>query len=170
MLADQPAMIKKEPESELYSVGTFDMTRMFSCSVARIVTEWLVRFGIGIRDNNRPQFASGILLLVIALAQGAIFGIDSLDDLAQFDLRDGRTTEVPLRWNTHALNKPVFRNVTAKGPQEVPLNKERFCSFLRSLLTAAGYSKYATIHDIRRELGNKIEGVSHFRPAPLIES
>ncbi|PLB48229.1 hypothetical protein P170DRAFT_360496, partial [Aspergillus steynii IBT 23096] len=114
-------------------------------------------FGIGIRDDSRPQFASGLLLLVIALAHGAISGINSLADLAQFDLRDGRTTEIPLSWNPDALNKPVFRNVTAKGPQEVALNKERFCTLLRSLLTAAGYSKHATIHDIRRALGKKIE-------------
>ncbi|KAK1141018.1 hypothetical protein N8T08_009675 [Aspergillus melleus] len=114
-------------------------------------------FGIGIRDHNRPQFATGIFLLTIALYDGALFGIESMEDLAQYDLRDGQYTEIPLRWKDSALDRPVFRNVTAQGPQEAVLDKQRFCTFLRQILIMAGYSKRATIHDIRRSLGRKIE-------------
>lgn len=81
-----------------------------------------------------------------------------MEDLAEFDLRGGQHTEIPLRWKDNALDRPVFRNVTAQGPQEAVLDKQRFCSFLRQILTMAGYSKLATIHDIRRSLGTKIEG------------
>ena len=80
-----------------------------------------------------------------------------MEDLAQFDLRDGQYTEIPLRWKDSALDRPVFRNVTAQGPQETVLDKQRFCTILRQILTMAGYSKRATIHDIRRSLGKKIE-------------
>ena len=80
-----------------------------------------------------------------------------MEDLAQFDLRDAQYTEIPLRWKDSALDRPVFRNITAQGPQEAVLDKQRFCTILRQILTMAGYSKRATIHDIRRSLGKKIE-------------
>lgn len=83
-----------------------------------------------------------------------------MEDLAQFDLRSGQITEIPLRWKEDALEKPVFPNITANGPQDIPLNKERFCSYFRVVLTIAGYSEKATIHDIRLNLGKVIEGKS----------
>lgn len=94
---------------------------------------------------------------MIALHDGALFGIKLIEDLATYDLRDGQYTEIPLCWEDTALDQPVFRNVTAEGPQEAVLNKQRFCTFLRNILTMAGYSKRATIHDIRRSLGKKIK-------------
>ncbi|KAJ5829188.1 uncharacterized protein N7525_007441 [Penicillium rubens] len=112
-------------------------------------------FGIGIRDSNRPQFASGYLLLSLALAHGAIYGVDTVDDLAQFDLSNG---EIRLRWKEEYLDKPVLRHATADGPQETPLTKQKFCSCLRQIFTAAGYfGELATIHCIRRNLGKKVE-------------
>lgn len=51
------------------------------------------RFGIGIWDSNRPQFVLGYLLLSLALAHGALFGVNTVDDLAKFDLSNG---EIPL--------------------------------------------------------------------------
>lgn len=113
------------------------------------------RFGIGIRDSNRPQFASGYLLFSLALAHGAIYGVDTVDDLAQFDLSNG---EIHLRWKEEYLDKPVLRHATADGPQETPLTKQKFCSCLRQIFNAAGYfGELATIHCIRRGLGGKIE-------------
>ncbi|KAI9044175.1 uncharacterized protein KD926_001999 [Aspergillus affinis] len=70
-------------------------------------------FGIGIRDDNRLQFASGLLLLVIAIRHGALYGIDTLDNIAEYDFRYRPRTEILLRWKTEALEVPVFRNVTA---------------------------------------------------------
>ena len=113
------------------------------------------RFGISIRDSNRPQFASGYLLLSLALAHGALFGVNTVDDLAKFDLSNG---EIPLRWKNEYLEKPVLRHATADGPQETPLTKQKFCSCLRQIFTAAGYfGELATIHCLRRNLGKKIE-------------
>jgi hypothetical protein len=94
---------------------------------------------------------------VISLRRGALYGINTLDDIAEYDLRDGPITEIPLRFRTEVLEAPVFQNVTAEGPQEVPLTKERFCYFLRILFIICGYSNQPTIHDIRRKLGNVIE-------------
>ena len=113
------------------------------------------RFGIGIRDSNRPQFASGYLLLSLALAHGAIYGVNTVDDLAQFDLSDG---EILLRWKEEYLDKPVLRHATADGPQEKPLTNQKFSTCLRQILNAAGYlGELATVHCIRRALGKEVE-------------
>lgn len=78
-----------------------------------------------------------------------------MEDLAQYDLSNG---PIPLRWKDEYLEKPVLRNVTAHGPQDVPLAKDVFCECLRVIFTAAGYSKRPKVHDIRKFLGKKIEG------------
>lgn len=62
-------------------------------------------FGIGIRDSKRSQFASGDLLLGLALAHSALFGIGTEADLAKYDLSNG---DVPLRWNESYLKSPFF--------------------------------------------------------------
>ena len=113
------------------------------------------RFGIGIRDTKKPQFAAGYILLALALNHGALFGIDSVEDLAQCDLTNG---PIPLRWKDEYLEKPVLRHVTAEGPQETPLTKTVFCECLRVIFTAAGYIKRPTVHNIRKYLGKQIEG------------
>ncbi|KAJ5456181.1 hypothetical protein N7530_011455 [Penicillium desertorum] len=114
-------------------------------------------FGIGIRDHSRPQFASGLLLASIGINQGTLYGINTLEDLAQLRLLEGED-EIPLRWRHDALEKPVFRNVTAQGVQDLTLTTERFCYFLRQNFRKANYSKVPKIHDIRRALGKKVDG------------
>ncbi|KAJ5405284.1 hypothetical protein N7465_006568 [Penicillium sp. CMV-2018d] len=52
-----------------------------------------MRFGIGIRDSSKPQFVSDEVLLSLALEHGALFGIESVADLVQYDLSNG---EIPL--------------------------------------------------------------------------
>lgn len=83
-------------------------------------------------------------------------GIKTVEDLAKYDLSSGKPIE--LRWKDEYLDKPVLRNVTADGPQDVPLHKERFCELLRGIVTTAGYSKSVTVHRIRKYLGSVIEG------------
>ncbi|KAJ9481456.1 hypothetical protein VN97_g12019 [Penicillium thymicola] len=112
-------------------------------------------FGIGIHDTKRPQFASGYILLALALEHGALFQVNTVDDLAQFDLSNG---PIALRWNDEYLEKPVLRNVTAEGPQDIPLAKDLFGKCLKAIFTAAGYCKTPKIHEIRKNLGKKIEG------------
>lgn len=92
----------------------------------------------------------------MALQHGALFGIETVEDLAQYDLSSGRPIE--LRWKDEYLKLPVLRNITAAGPQDIPLTKERFCELLRGTVTTAGYSKNVTIHKIRKYLGSVIEG------------
>lgn len=116
-------------------------------------------FGIGIRDHSRPQFASGLLLAIIAISQGTINGIHTLEDLAQMELQEGED-EIPLSWRHDAMEKPVFRNVTAQGAQDLTLTTERFCYFLRQIFRKSNYSKDPKIHDIHRALGKKVDGMA----------
>ncbi|KAJ5112663.1 hypothetical protein N7532_000708 [Penicillium argentinense] len=113
------------------------------------------RFGIGIQDTKRPQFASGYILLALALEHGALFGIETAEDLAQYDLSNG---QIPLHWNDEYLEKPVLRNVIAEGPQDTPLAKDAFGKCLEEMLAAAGYTTKPKVHEIRKHLGKKIEG------------
>ncbi|CAI7606767.1 unnamed protein product [Penicillium viridicatum] len=115
---------------------------------------FLLRFGIGIRDSSKPQFAFGEVLLSLALEHGALFGIESVADLAQYDLSNG---EIPLRWKKDYLSKPIFRNVTADGPQDIPLTQGRFTNYLHQIFVAAGYTKHPTIHCLRRNLEKEVE-------------
>jgi hypothetical protein len=68
------------------------------------------------------------------------------------------------------LEKPVLRNVTADGPQDVPLTKERFCDLLRGIITTAGYYKSITIHRIRKYLRSVIKGGAVESHSPLKET
>ncbi|KAJ5652065.1 hypothetical protein N7507_009491, partial [Penicillium longicatenatum] len=111
-------------------------------------------FGIGIRDSNRPQFASGDLLLGLALAHGALFDIKNKEDLASFDLSYG---ENPLCWKEDYKKKPIFRNVTATGAQDSPLTSNVFTSYLHHIFNAAGYREHPTIHCLRRNLAREVE-------------
>jgi hypothetical protein len=54
----------------------------------------IIRFGIGIRNTKRPQFASGYILLATALQHGALYGIETVEDFARFDLSSGEPIEL----------------------------------------------------------------------------
>lgn len=98
-------------------------------------------------------------LITLALNHGGLYGIDSEEDLAQFDLSNG---PLPLRWKEEYLEKPVLRHVTAEGPHDIPLTKTVFCECLRVMFTAAGYSeRRPTVLDIRNHPGKKVEGESY---------
>ncbi|KAJ5975642.1 hypothetical protein N7481_009349, partial [Penicillium waksmanii] len=122
-------------------------------------------FGIGIRDSKRSQFASGDLLLGLALGHGALFGIETKADLAKYDLSNG---EIPLRWKESYLKKPIFRNVTADGPQDIPLTNKDFYHYLHLIFDAAGYSEHPTIHDARRSLAKEVEKMYGSAPVSQI--
>jgi hypothetical protein len=113
-----------------------------------------LRFGIGIRDSKRPQFASGDLLLGLALGSGALFGIETIEDLAQFDPSNG---EIPLRRKESFMKIPIFTNVTASGPQDIPLMSKDSSAYLHQIFDAAGYSEHLTIHCLRRNLAKEVE-------------
>jgi hypothetical protein len=94
-------------------------------------------------------------LLTLALADNALFGFDSVDEVFEQRIPDG-DDELPLRWREDALQRSIIRNATADGVSEDPLTQYQFNSLFHKVMKKASYTKTATIHALRRELGKVV--------------
>lgn len=94
----------------------------------------------------------------MALADGALYGIGSFEDLWDMSIPDGDDA-LALRWKDEVLQLPIVRNaVKAYGVTNAPLPKATFERILKSVLNLSGYFGTATVHAIRRALGKKLDG------------
>lgn len=94
----------------------------------------------------------------MAVADHAIWGINSFEDLWQLQIPPGED-ELILRWNDPAEALPILRNATMHyGVTEEPLPKATFDRIVKSVLNLSGYFGNATVHAIRRYLGKKVNG------------
>lgn len=94
----------------------------------------------------------------LAVADNAIWGIDSLDDFWQLQIPD-REDELLLRWQDSVFTLPILRNATMQqGVTEEPLLKRTFDRIVKSVLNLSGYFGNATVHAIRRYLAKKVQG------------
>jgi hypothetical protein len=101
-------------------------------------------------------YNDGALLLPMAIADKALFGFNSVDDLWWQEFITGED-ELPLRWNKSVEDLPILRNVTMEeGVTEDPMSKWTFLRIFRSTLRNAGYFCGSSIHQIR--LGKKVDG------------
>ena len=92
-------------------------------------------------------------LLAMAIADGALFGYDTLDDVRQQLIPTGKD-EVILRFKDAALDRPILRKCTkAGGVTDDPMPKSAFLAIFKSTLINAGYLWNLSIHAIRRSLG-----------------
>ena len=82
----------------------------------------------------------------MAFADGALFGFDTLDDLWQQEIPPGEN-ELILRWNDSKLETKILR---------IPV--WTFRRIFKSTLVNAAYNCAASIHQIRRCLGKKVDG------------
>ena len=97
-------------------------------------------------------------LLALALADKAIHGIDSLEDLWQLQIPPDES-ELILRWRDSAKYSPILRNATKdEGVSTEPLAKSTFQGIVKSVLKSSGFFGAATVHFIRRYLGKKVNG------------
>ena len=95
-------------------------------------------------------------LLAMALADGALYGITSVEDLWDMSIPE-YDNALPLHWKDEALETPIVRNATkANGVTNIPLPKATFEAILKSVLNLSGYFGTATVHAIRRALGKKL--------------
>ena len=93
----------------------------------------------------------------MALADGALFGVESVDDLQKKEIPPGEN-ELILRYNESSLKKPILRKCTkAGGVTDEPMPKSAFSGIWRSNTFNAGYFYTPTIHAIRRGLGKKVD-------------
>ncbi|KAK9580195.1 hypothetical protein V6Z90_008222 [Aspergillus fumigatus] len=111
--------------------------------------------GAAIWDCDEPLYAGALLLLALAIADGALFGYSSAADFFEQVIPPGRN-QLPLRWNDKALNRCIIRHTTAKGVSEDPLSKERYQEAFRQILRKI-YLNTPTIHDYRRHLAESVK-------------
>ncbi len=68
-------------------------------------------YGASTSQYSIPLYDDTQYLLALALADNAIWGIESLDDLWQLQiLKDD--DELPLRWKDSVRSLPILRNAT----------------------------------------------------------
>ncbi|KAF4227251.1 hypothetical protein CNMCM8980_005978 [Aspergillus fumigatiaffinis] len=111
--------------------------------------------GAAIWDCDEPLYAGALLLLALAIADGALWGYSSAADFFEQVIPAGRN-QLPLRWNDEALNRCIIRHTTAKGVSEDPLSKERYQEAFRQILRKI-YLNTPTIHDYRRHLAESVK-------------
>jgi hypothetical protein len=118
---------------------------------------WTLRLGAAIWDCDEPLYAGALLLLALAIADGALWGYSSAADFFEQVIPAGRN-QLPLRWNDEALNRCIIRHTTAKGVSEDPLSKERYQEAFRQILRKI-YLNTPSIHDYRRHLAESVKGL-----------
>lgn len=121
-------------------------------------TVCLGRFGASTSQHNTLLHDDTQFLLALAIADHAIWGVNTLDDLWQLKIPDG-DDELPLRWNESVMHLPILRNATMRdGVTNEPLLKRTFDRILKSVLNLSGFFGPATVHAIRRFVGKKVNG------------
>jgi hypothetical protein len=99
----------------------------------------------------------------MAIADNALFGIESLDDLQALEMPPGEE-ELILSFKESALDRPILRNCTKeKGTTEGIMPKSAFLRIFRATMQKEGYFCGSSIHAVRRGLRKKIDGKS---PSP----
>ena len=96
----------------------------------------------------------------MAIADGALFGYETLEDVRRQEVPPGKD-EVILRFEDSALGRPILRKCTKTGgATKDPMPKSAFTSIFKSTLTNAGYFCGLSIHAIRRQLGKAVDSES----------
>ncbi|KAL2440885.1 hypothetical protein ABEF95_008226 [Exophiala dermatitidis] len=114
-------------------------------------------FGAAGKEHERFIYNDAAYLLAMAIADGALFGFKSLDDLQKQEIPPGEN-ELILRYNESALDGPILRKCTkADGVTDEPMPKSAFLAIYEKTLKNAGYFCRTSIHSIRRQLGKKVD-------------
>ncbi|KAK3896489.1 hypothetical protein C8A05DRAFT_20540, partial [Staphylotrichum tortipilum] len=118
------------------------------------------------RQHGRLRYNDGFFLLAMAIADGALFGIHSLDDLWEQRIIDG-DNEMPLLWNESASALPIARRVEHGKVTLQPMSEWRFRRMFDAVLTGSDYVGIRpSVHQIRRETAGKLNSahVLHYHP------
>ena len=105
----------------------------------------------------------------MAIADNALFGIKSLDDLQAREIPSGEK-ELILYFKESALKRSILRKCTKEeGTLEEIMPESAFRGIYRAVVQKEGYFCGSSIHAVRRGLGKKINGKSR-SPKPLLAS
>lgn len=109
------------------------------------------------KENEFLMFNDTAFLLVLAVADGVVRGIDSLEDLWGQSMPEHETHR-ELGFHEWAQDKYVIRRCTlAGGIDDKPMPKSQFISIFQNTLRSAGYTCGPKVHAIRRALGKKVD-------------
>ena len=115
------------------------------------------RFGASTSQHGKLLYDDTQYLLALAIADHAIYGIDSVEDLWELQI-PANENELLLRWHKEVRELPIIRNATQyRGVVEEPLPRETFQNILKQILKLSGYFGTPTIHAIRRGLGKPVD-------------
>ncbi|MCJ1359649.1 MAG: hypothetical protein MMC33_009651, partial [Icmadophila ericetorum] len=113
-------------------------------------------YGASTSQHGKLLYDGTQYLLALALADKAIFGVNSAEDMWQLQIHPG-DNELILRWTDSVKSLPVLRNATMQhGVSTEPLSKQTFDRIIKSVFKLSGYFGHATVHAIRRYLGKKV--------------
>lgn len=88
-------------------------------------------------------------LLVLAIADEALFGFKSLDDIRRQEIPAGED-QLLLSYTESALDRPILRKCTkAEGVTEEPMPKATFLAIYEKSMKNAGYFCGTSIHAVR---------------------
>ena len=107
-----------------------------------------------------PQFIfdDASFLFALAIADGALYGFESIDDLKEQQIPPG-DKYVRLPYKEEACEWPILRKCDRDGGvTKEPMAKAKFLDIYRETLRNAGYNCSTSIHSIRRALGKKVDG------------
>jgi hypothetical protein len=96
----------------------------------------------------------------MVIADNALFGIESLDDLLKLEIPPG-DEELELNFKEIALDRPILRICTkGRGTIEDKWSKSVSLWIYRAMMTKAGYFCGTSIHAVRWNLGKKVDARS----------
>jgi Protein of unknown function (DUF3435) len=118
----------------------------------------LPSFGAVDKDHDKLLFNDAAFLLTLSIADTALFGYESLDDVRKQKIPAGED-QLVLRYKEAALDQPILcKRIKAEGVTDEPMPKSVFLAIYEKSLKNAGYLCGTSIHAIRRQLGKKVDG------------
>jgi len=119
--------------------------------------EALFSFGAAAKEHEKLFYNDAGFLLAMAIADGALFGYESLEDVRAQEIPSGQD-ELILRFKDSALERPILRKCTKTGGvTDDPMPKSSFTAIFKSTLTNTGYICGPSIHAMRRQLGKCVD-------------
>ncbi|KAH6614601.1 hypothetical protein B0J18DRAFT_439744 [Chaetomium sp. MPI-SDFR-AT-0129] len=126
------------------------------------------------RQRDKLRYNDGFLLVMMAIADGALFGISSPDDLWKQRIPDG-DNETHLLWNDSASTLPIARRIGEGKVSRAPMTENRFRAIFDAVIRGSDYVGITpSVHQIRRESAGKLnkryteaersQHILHFHP------
>ena len=115
--------------------------------------EALSSFGAAAKEYETAFYNDAGFLLATAIADDALFGYESLEDVQAQEIPAGQD-ELILRFKHPVLERPILRKCTKTGGvTDDSMPKSSFTTIFRRSLTNASYLCSPSVHAIRRQLG-----------------